>query len=296
MLEVDETFSDLPVARLKIVDTVGKGPKIGPKLGEALTNHRPILVDLAEMHSASFIVGYLNASELQPTSWAMGILVAAHVAACRAELPIAFARVSRRWFDLLRLAKLDVIFLRPFYDIRPMFRSEVFECLGRLFLNELLEVDAAATSAELLDGQSERDFKRRYGMPSSDLRDRFRESTSPRDYRRFSDSIVSSTHDRLRFWQDRIWERFCGSCLAAPTETSDVRFAIATRCTLHECRTRHDWRRGCALQLHHWDILTQAHYPTTMSIFPFAQGPLICPKCVTARLRWLTERVPELLV
>ena len=50
--------------------------------------------------------------------------------------------------------------------------------------------------------------------------------------------------------------------------------------------SRADWRHGRTLPLHHWELLK----PADKSLFRFAEGTPVCPRCGGTRLKWMARR------
>ena len=286
-LEVDDATSKVLVARLKVAELNDKDVKVGPRLSGLIAYHRPTIVDLARMHSASYANSCLGIGEPAPTNGNLEALVALLSLAHRANVPVVLVGVSAIWREVLRVTGLEAIFLRLFSGMAPAFRREVYEYTSGQFSDELSRFDTVVNAAVLTHENSEKDFFRRYGMSSDEVRERFRETMTSKQYNQLS---VAVGRGRLNFRQEKTWERFREAFPAAPADAMDIRFAMAARCSLHGVPTGYGWGESYALPLHHWEVLSQADDSTTRARFPFAAD---CPKCAAARLRWVASRIPD---
>lgn len=288
MIEVESTSSDVAVGRFELA---ARGtPKVGQELAKVMARGRAIAVDVGEMHSSSAVTGCLGESEPHPTKEALNVLCATFVEARAAKVPAVLIGASDIWRDVLQCVRLDAWLLGPFNEMTPAFRDRILTYLAIILREQIAAVDAAVAKANSVDRELEERFARRYNMPSAEVRARLGQFADSGEFDRLSRSFVGQHQPSLRFWQERMLERFRVSFPRAPTETADISFALSARCGLHEFIMRDYWRHGRTRPLHHWELLRHAD----KSLFPFAEGTPVCPRCVGAEMKWIADHAPEL--
>lgn len=131
-------------------------------------------------------------------------------------------------------------------------------------------------------------------MTPGELRAQFLAFCGPSRFRKFARSLVKlsdnpATFDRLRFWQEKLWEQFVVRCRDAPTDVNEIGSCLHW-CDLHDTTL----------------VAGPGHQPTDLrysvlfeaardSEFPHGYGWLghHCPACRNGCMAWINANPNE---
>ena len=131
-------------------------------------------------------------------------------------------------------------------------------------------------------------------MTPDELRAQFLTFCGPSRFRKFARSLSRKSDnplrfDRLRFWQERLWEQFVVACPAAPTDVQEIGVCLEW-CDLHDTPLV----AGPGHQP--IDLRHSSHFDDARdSEFPHGYGWLghYCPRCRDACIAWIDEHPSE---